>query len=243
MGFMGAERSSGTSGQLVTRLTAALAVGTREAFAALLTEDVRWGGEQRGGGHECTTREQASDHYAGLLANGITLSIADIENTGPSIDGNSITVRMKVTAPNSDDVPSEMRVRVTIRDGLIADICIMDEPASVEVLYFEGCPNYEVFLPHLYELLDENDITAVVTLSRIDNAEQAEARQFLGSPTVRVDGRDVDATLSQLPHVDDNPSRYGMQCRLYYTADGSTGVPCDQWILDALIDDPSHTAV
>jgi hypothetical protein len=240
---MDAPPSTVTVDQLLAALTAALAVGTREAFIALLTEDVRWGGERRGSGHECTTRQQAGDHFAGLIASGITLSISDIYKPEQSSDGLSFIARVTVTAPNPDETHENL-VRLTVRDGLIADICIMDEPPSVEVLYFDGCPHYEALLPYLYGLLDKNGIVAAVTLSRIDNTEQAEARQFLGSPTVRVDGHDVEPVTSPGTQHDseETPPQYGMQCRLYYTAEGTTGIPPGQWILDALVDNPNHEA-
>lgn len=239
---MSADPDSDGAEQLRIGLGAALATGTREAFTALLAEDVRWGGERRGTGHECTSREQAGDHYAGLLASGMTLRVADIEPTGSSSVGDVFTARMTITAPHSVDVPPEMLVQVTIREGLIADISIMDEPPSIEVLYFDGCPHYELFLPYLHQLLEDNAITATVTLSRIDNSEQAQAWQFRGSPSVRIDGRDIEPDTG--PHAshdaEDIPLQYGMQCRLYCTADGTTGIPPDQWILDALVDNPIH---
>ena len=72
----------------------------------------------------------------------------------------------------------------------------------------------------------------------------AQAHLFLGSPTVRVDGRDVEpgaderqpdvGTLGQ--DLDEASSPYGLQCRLYPTASGSlTGTPRDEWIVDALL--------
>ena len=50
---------------------------------------------------------------------------------------------------------------------------------------------------------------------------------FLGSPTVRVDGRDVEPGAEQRQD-------FGMKCRLYATPDGLRGTPPDQWALDAL---------
>lgn len=240
---MGPPHGNDTVDQLTAALTAALAAGTREAFTALLTDDVRWGGERRGGGHECTTRVQAGDHFAGLIATGITLSIDHIDKPEISNDGHSITARMTVAAPDPDET-HEVRVRLTVRDGLIADICIMDDPPLVEVLYFDGCPHYELLLPRLDELLADNGIAAAVTLSRIDTSEQAEARQFRGSPSVRVNGRDIEPVTSpkSLRNTEEIPPHYGMQCRLYYTANGTTGIPPDQWILDAIVDNPTHEA-
>jgi len=64
---------------------------------------------------------------------------------------------------------------------------------SVEVLYFEGCPSFTKLLPRLRELVAESggDPDAIA-LRAIETPESAETARFLGSPTVRVDGVDVD---------------------------------------------------
>jgi hypothetical protein len=58
---------------------------------------------------------------------------------------------------------------------------------------------------------------------------QAERERFLGSPTVLIEGRDVDPRAGQR---DD----YGLKCRIYQTASGLAGLPPDEWILAALAD-------
>lgn len=196
-------------------------------------------------------RPQAGDHYAGLLAAGVTLHIADLQPAGPDAseqeeDGNIFTARMQARSPDPDDYPLEMAVRLTLRDGLLADICILDSPSSIEVLYFDGCPNHETFLPHLRALLAEYNITAPVTLTRIEHDDDAQAHRFLGSPTVRIDGRDVEPAAAERQVLNaqdvDSGAPYGMQCRLYSTPDGTTGTPRDQWIIDALVDNATHEA-
>jgi hypothetical protein len=100
-------------------------------------------------------------------------------------------------------------------------------PTAIEVLYFDGCPNHEKLLAHLPELLEHEGITAEIVLRNIPDAGSAVKERFLGSPTVRLDGRDVDPGARQR---DD----YGLKCRLYHTTTGLSGLPPDQWILDAI---------
>ena len=69
----------------------------------------------------------------------------------------------------------------------------------VELLYFDGCPSYHVLLPRLRELLVAASVSEEVALRRIESAEEAEAEHFLGSPTLRVDGQDVDPARSIEP--------------------------------------------
>ncbi len=98
---------------------------------------------------------------------------------------------------------------------------------TVEILYFDGCPNHDELLPRLRELLVRSGVDGDVGLRRIESHEQAVREGFLGSPTVRVDGRDVDPTSSAR---DD----FGLKCRLYETDQGLRGVPPDEWIVAAI---------
>lgn len=98
---------------------------------------------------------------------------------------------------------------------------------KLEVLYFDGCPNHEAFLPHLRELLAQAGAHAELSLRRIESPEVAERERFLGSPTVRIDGRDVDPGAG-------GRSDFGLRCRLYRTPEGLRGAPPDEWVLDAL---------
>jgi len=64
-------------------------------------------------------------------------------------------------------------------------------------------------------------------LRRVESVEAAERERFLGSPTVRVDGGDVDP---------DAPARtdFGLKCRLYRSSEGTSGVPPERWVLSAI---------
>jgi hypothetical protein len=93
----------------------------------------------------------------------------------------------------------------------------------VELLYFEGCPNHERLLPRLNELV----AGAGVELRRVESIEAAERERFLGSPTVRIDGVDVD------PGAADRTD-FGLKCRLYRSDEGTSGLPPERWIRDGL---------
>jgi hypothetical protein len=97
----------------------------------------------------------------------------------------------------------------------------------VELLYFDGCPHYQRLLPRLTGLIEETAPGADLVLRRIETAEQAEREGFLGSPSVRVEGVDVD------PGAADR-NEYGLECRLYRTGEATSPVPPDAWIRDAL---------
>jgi hypothetical protein len=98
---------------------------------------------------------------------------------------------------------------------------------KIELLYFDGCPSHEAFLPRLHQLLAQAEIDAPVEQRRVESDAAAQRERFLGSPTLRVDGVDID------PGAADRTD-YGLKCRLYPTDEGLRGAPPDEWVLNAL---------
>jgi len=98
---------------------------------------------------------------------------------------------------------------------------------NVELLYFEGCPSYEALLPLLRGILQQEGVETDVDLRRVETQEEAARVGFLGSPTVRVDGSDVEAAAARRRD-------FGLKCRLYQTPNGLQGVPPEEWILAAI---------
>lgn len=98
---------------------------------------------------------------------------------------------------------------------------------KVELLYFDGCPGYEELRPRLERLLAERGLPVSLELLPVTNLEEAKEKQFLGSPTVRVDGRDVEPAAA-------HRADFGMKCRLYSTSTGIGHSPPDELIAAAL---------
>ena len=97
---------------------------------------------------------------------------------------------------------------------------------TIELLFFDGCPSHERLLPLVRELAAGTGRELV--LRRIDTPEQAERERFLGSPTVRVDGRDVDPGARER-------TDYGLKCRIYRSEElGQSPLPPAEWIRTAL---------
>lgn len=96
---------------------------------------------------------------------------------------------------------------------------------TVELLYFDGCPGHERLLPLVHGLAGEAG--AEVVLRRVETPEEAEHERFLGSPTVRVDGRDVDPGAGAR---DD----FGLKCRIYRHHGRQSATPPEAWIRAAL---------
>jgi hypothetical protein len=87
---------------------------------------------------------------------------------------------------------------------------------KVELLYFDGCPSHERLLPSLRDLVAEHG--AELEQRHIRTLEQAEEARFLGSPSVRVNGVDVEAGA-------DERTDFGLKCRLYRSSEGQSGLP------------------
>lgn len=97
----------------------------------------------------------------------------------------------------------------------------------VELLWFSECPNHPAARAMLEQVIA--DIVPGTPIRDVDVTDPATAAglRFPGSPTIRVDGRDVDPG-----YVD--PGDYTPRCRLYRTSDGLRSLPERSWIEDAL---------
>lgn len=96
---------------------------------------------------------------------------------------------------------------------------------KIEVLYFDGCPSHQRLLPLWRDLAAEHG--AELALRHIRTLTQAERERFLGSPSVRVDGVDVEPGAGE--RMD-----FGLKCRLYPSSEGQSGLPPRDWIEHAL---------
>jgi hypothetical protein len=88
----------------------------------------------------------------------------------------------------------------------------------VEMLTFEGCPHAALTRERLDDALRAENARADVTVVEVASPERAQEVRFLGSPSVRIDGEDVEPGA-------DGRSNYGLMCRQYRTGSTSEGVP------------------
>ena len=83
----------------------------------------------------------------------------------------------------------------------------------VEFLWWEGCPSHERALAELREAMAQTGLDpAVIEVRHVGSGEDAEREAFAGSPTIRIDGRDLQ------PPPPDEP--VGLTCRVYRLRDG-----------------------
>lgn len=96
----------------------------------------------------------------------------------------------------------------------------------VEVLYFDGCPNHVPALALIERVAGNLGLEPELRLVKVVDQEAAQRMGFLGSPTIRVGGRDVD------PYTEERTD-YGLSCRVFRTEAGITGQPDERWVRDA----------
>jgi hypothetical protein len=103
----------------------------------------------------------------------------------------------------------------------------MSPPERIELFYWEGCPSHPEALALLEDVLRDRGVTAVVELHEVHSQREAEELRFPGSPTIRVDGSDVD------PDGADSPP--SLTCRIYREPDGKVSpVPSRSQLEEAL---------
>lgn len=70
---------------------------------------------------------------------------------------------------------------------------------KIEVLYFEGCPNYLPAMDRLRTVLREEGLTTA-EVAEIEVKDESAARmvKFFGSPTIRVNGLDIEIDLRNI---------------------------------------------
>lgn len=89
---------------------------------------------------------------------------------------------------------------------------------TIEILAFAGCPNLEQTRTNVHRALADEAITADITQVEVDTPEGAMSLRFLGSPSVRVNGRDIEPGAER--RFD-----YGLMCRTYSVAGNVSGAP------------------
>jgi hypothetical protein len=78
---------------------------------------------------------------------------------------------------------------------------------EITFLYYEGCPSHDLALARLRQVLTEAGVTARIEIVKVVTDEQAQQSRFTGSPTILIDGQDIDP-----PPPD---AYYALTCRAY----------------------------
>jgi hypothetical protein len=93
----------------------------------------------------------------------------------------------------------------------------------IELLYVPGCPNYPLALERLDKVLLSEALQADIERVPVNSDAEAMALQFPGSPTIRINGNDVEPMETTTP---------SLSCRLYANR---SGVPSEELLRVALL--------
>jgi hypothetical protein len=97
----------------------------------------------------------------------------------------------------------------------------------IEFLFWEGCPSHPEALALLEEVLAERGLDMPIEVREVFTHDDAVELDFPGSPTIRVDGRDIDPG--------GNTTTPTLTCRVYRLPDGRPSpVPSRQQLEEAL---------
>lgn len=94
---------------------------------------------------------------------------------------------------------------------------------NIRVLAFEGCPNDQPTLALIRDVLTGLGVEASVERVEV-TPETCDELRFLGSPTVQIDGVDIEPAARVR-------IAYGISCRTY---PGNGGAPTRQMVEDAI---------
>ena len=107
---------------------------------------------------------------------------------------------------------------------------------KIEVLYFDGCPNHKPALERVRQVLAEEGLSAVVLEVNVSEPSIAQRVGFLGSPSIRVNGLDVEPE-ARRGHA------YGVMCRTYAVNGRREGLPSREMLRRAMREENSGKSV
>jgi hypothetical protein len=83
---------------------------------------------------------------------------------------------------------------------------------QVEFLYWQGCPSHPHALAELRGAMGELALDPeTIVVREVTTEEQAGSERFVGSPTIRIDGADIQPPQGE---------PFGLTCRVYHRRDG-----------------------
>lgn len=93
---------------------------------------------------------------------------------------------------------------------------------KIEVLYIPGCPHYQPTVERVRNVLASESVPNEVLEVPVKTEAEAQLLEFPGSPTVRVNGRDIEPNRTVTPVL---------ACRLYANR---TGIPSEDVLRSAI---------
>jgi len=95
---------------------------------------------------------------------------------------------------------------------------------TIEILYVPGCPNYQPTFERLQSVLASESVKTGILGIAVTTEVEAKDLSFPGSPTIRVNGEDVERHQPSVP---------SLACRLY---ENRSGIPPEELLRGAISD-------
>lgn len=89
---------------------------------------------------------------------------------------------------------------------------------KIEVLYFEGCPNHAPAIDLVRDTLNTFGRQDQIHQIEVRTQAEAEALGFVGSPSIRINGSDIEPWAR-------TAKTFGLSCRTYFDGKHHGGVP------------------
>lgn len=103
-----------------------------------------------------------------------------------------------------------------------------DGPVRIEILARRDCDSRGMAIAIVERVVEETGVPAEVEVIEVATLADAAKQGFVGSPTVRVDGRDVDRHAAGARAV-------SLADRVYRTGRGLSGWPDAEWVREAIL--------
>jgi len=104
--------------------------------------------------------------------------------------------------------------------------------SKISILFFQGCPNHRPAVEMAQAIVSECGLEADIEEVEVTSPDGVDRLRFLGSPTVQVNGVDIEPAVR-------SRTEYAMSCRLYHAPDG---LPSREMLITALGLDRSRRA-
>lgn len=99
---------------------------------------------------------------------------------------------------------------------------------KVEVLYVAECPSHPEAVKLVKDVLAAEGVVAEIHEVLVSDERMVNELRFLGSPTIRINGRDVTGESQR-------PQRFALSCRLY-AGSSHVGLPPAEMIHRAVVE-------
>ena len=95
---------------------------------------------------------------------------------------------------------------------------------KIEFYYFDGCPSHKPAYENLRVVLLEKGIESEIESIKVNSREDAEKLNFQGSPSIRINGKDIEG----------KDEGYSYSCRVFKIDGKLTGFPTKEYLSEKI---------